>query len=61
VERGELLTKTEAVRQADAPTWLIEQVAARRRGQDVPSPRVRTALNAWRDARRTIRRARRYL
>ncbi|MFU8850716.1 nucleotidyltransferase domain-containing protein [Micromonospora sp. SL1-18] len=56
---GELLTKTEAIRQADAPAWLIDQLAARRRGEPVSSPRLRTALIAWRDARRTVARARR--
>jgi hypothetical protein len=56
---GELLTKTEAVQQADAPAWLIDQLAARRRGELVSSPRLRTALIAWRDARRTVARARR--
>jgi hypothetical protein len=56
---GTLLTKTEAIEQADAPTWLVEQLRARRRGDDVASPRLRTALLAWRDARRTVRLARR--
>jgi hypothetical protein len=51
---GALLTKTEAIEQADAPSWLIDQVRARRQGKDVASPRVRTALIAWRDARRTV-------
>lgn len=55
---GELLTKTRAIAQADAPDWLIAQVAARRQGQAVASPRVRTAWIAWRDARRTVARAR---
>ncbi|MCW3813350.1 nucleotidyltransferase domain-containing protein [Micromonospora sp. DR5-3] len=56
---GELLTKTAAVQQADAPAWLIDQLAARRRGERVSSPRLRTALIAWRDARRTVAGARR--
>ncbi|OKI65909.1 nucleotidyltransferase domain-containing protein [Micromonospora sp. CB01531] len=56
---GELLTKSGAVQQAAAPAWLIEQLAARRRGESMPSPRLRTALIAWRDARRTVARARR--
>jgi hypothetical protein len=55
---GELLTKTRAIEQADAPAWLIDQLRSRRRGEDVSSPRVRTALIAWRDARRTVARAR---
>lgn len=55
---GELLTKTRAIEQADAPAWLIDQLRARRRGEDVTSPRLRTALIAWRDARRTVARAR---
>jgi hypothetical protein len=55
---GELLTKTRAIEQADAPDWLIDQLRARRRGAAVTSPRVRTALIAWRDARRTVSRAR---
>jgi hypothetical protein len=51
---GELLTKTAAIDQAHAPAWLIEQLRARRRGENVVSPRIRTALIAWRDARRTV-------
>jgi hypothetical protein len=56
---GELLTKTQAVERADAPAWLVGQLRARRRGEPVRSPRLRTALTAWRDARRTTARARR--
>ncbi|MFJ8577690.1 hypothetical protein [Micromonospora sp. NPDC093277] len=56
---GELLTKTAAIQRADAPAWLIDQLAARRRGESVSSPRLRTALIAWRDARRTVARTRR--
>ncbi|WP_275410814.1 nucleotidyltransferase domain-containing protein [Paractinoplanes rishiriensis] len=57
---GELLTKSEAVEQADAPAWLIAQLAARRQGRTgVTSPRLRTAWIAWRDARRTVAEARR--
>ena len=56
---GELVTKSRAIEQAHAPAWLIEQLRARRRGEDVTSPRVRTAVIAWRDARRTVARARR--
>jgi hypothetical protein len=54
---GELLTKTRAIEHADAPAWLIDQLRARRRGEDVTSPRVRTAYIAWRDAGRTVARA----
>ena len=57
---GSLLTKTEAIEAADAPSWLIEQLRARRRGEAVTSPRVITGWIAWRDARRTVRAARRY-
>ena len=52
---GRLLTKTEAIEQAHAPAWLIDQLRARRRGEAVTSPRLRTAWIAWRDARRTVR------
>jgi Nucleotidyltransferase domain len=51
---GQLLTKTQAIEQAHAPAWLKDQLRARRRGQRVASPRARTALIAWRDARRTV-------
>jgi hypothetical protein len=53
---GELLTKSQAVEQAHGPAWLIDQLRARRHGDQVPSPRLRTALAAWRDARRTTSR-----
>jgi len=56
---GSLLTKSEAIEQAAAPDWLIEQLRARRRGESVTSPRVRTGWIAWRDARRTVAAARR--
>ncbi|MFI5930928.1 nucleotidyltransferase domain-containing protein [Actinoplanes sp. NPDC051494] len=52
---GNLLTKTAAIQQADAPPWLIEQLTARRRGEAITSPRLRTALIAWRDTRRTVK------
>jgi hypothetical protein len=55
---GELLTKSRAIEQADAPAWLIDQMRARRRGKNVTSPRLRTARIAWRDARRTVALAR---
>ena len=51
---GDLLTKSQAIERADAPAWLIDQLRARRRGEAVSSPRLRTALIAWRDARRTV-------
>jgi hypothetical protein len=57
LENGELLDKTRAIEQTGAPAWLIEQMRARRRGEDVRSPRLRTGLIAWRDARRTVARA----
>jgi Nucleotidyltransferase domain len=57
LQHGDLLTKSAAVERIDAPAWLVTQVRARRRGQAVASPRLRTALVAWRDARRTVRRA----
>lgn len=55
---GDLLNKTLAVEQADAPAWLVNQLRARRRDQNVTSPRLRTALIGWRDARRTVANAR---
>ncbi|MFG1609159.1 nucleotidyltransferase domain-containing protein [Actinoplanes sp. NPDC049265] len=54
---GALLTKSRAIEQAAAPPWLIAQLSARRRGEPVTSPRLHTAWIAWRDARRTVRRA----
>jgi hypothetical protein len=58
LQTGQLMTKTQAIEQAHAPAWLKEQLRARRRGQPVVSPRTRTALIAWRDARRTVADAR---
>lgn len=55
---GELMSKSRAVEKADAPPWLVDQLRARRRGDDITSPRLRTALIAWRDARHTVDRAR---
>ena len=55
---GKLLTKTEAIHQAEAPSWLVDDLLARRRGEHVVSPRVRTGFIAWHDARRTTRAAR---
>ena len=54
LQTGQLLTKTQAIEQAHAPAWLKDQLRARRRGQQIASPRGRTALIAWRDARRTV-------
>ena len=54
---GQLLTKTAAIEQADAPPWLRDQLRARRRGEPVVSPRLRTGWIAWRDARVTTRAA----
>ncbi|MGC4111764.1 MAG: nucleotidyltransferase domain-containing protein [Nocardioides sp.] len=56
---GELLTKSDAVERAAAPRWLVDQLRARRRGERVESPRLRTGWIAWRDARRTVALARR--
>ncbi|MEV0426332.1 nucleotidyltransferase domain-containing protein [Micromonospora sp. NPDC050495] len=58
LRHGDLLSKSRAVEQAHAPAWLVDQLRARRRGEDVSSPRIRTALIAWRDARRTVATAR---
>ena len=57
LQTGQLLTKSQAIEQAHAPAWLKDQLRARRQGQRVASPRARTALIAWRDARRTVARA----
>jgi len=57
--RGELLTKAQAVECAVGPAWLVDQLRARHKGEHVPAPRVRAALIAWRDARRTVARAQR--
>lgn len=51
---GVLLTKSAAIDQVDGPTWLVDDVRARRRGEDRTSPRLRAAAHAWRDARRTV-------
>ncbi len=58
IRHGVLLTKSSAIEQARAPDWLVEQLRARRRGEDVVSPRLRTAYVAWRDARATVREVR---
>lgn len=51
---GTLLSKTDAIERAHAPGWLIEQLRARRGGEYVVSPRLRTAHIALSDARRTV-------
>jgi hypothetical protein len=51
---GTLLTKSDAIDRAGCPPWLRDQLRARRAGQAVTSPRLRTAVIAWRDARRTV-------
>jgi hypothetical protein len=58
VRHGALLTKSGAIEEAHAPDWLVDQLRARRRGEDVVSPRLRTAYVAWRDARATVREVR---
>jgi nucleotidyltransferase-like protein len=57
MQTGQLLTKSDAIDRAHAPTWLIDQLRARRRGEPVVSPRLRTGWIAWRDARKTVRSA----
>lgn len=52
---GQLLTKSAAIEQAHAPAWLIDQLRARRRGEQVVSPRTLTGWIAWSDARATTR------
>jgi hypothetical protein len=54
---GHLLTKSRAVERAHAPDWLVAQLRARRRGEQVVSPRLRAGWIAWNDARRTTRAA----
>jgi predicted nucleotidyltransferase len=58
LETGQLLTKSEAIERSAAPPWLVDQLRARRRGEAVASPRIRTGWIAWRDARRTVAAAR---
>jgi hypothetical protein len=57
METGRLITKSEAIELLSAPYWLVEQLRARRRGEPVVSPRLRTGWIAWRDAQRTVRAA----
>ncbi len=57
---GQLLTKTGAIDVVHGPPWLIDQLRARRHGQDVTLPRLRTAGIAWLDVRRTTSQAKRW-
>jgi hypothetical protein len=57
---GDLLSKTAAVEQAAAPAWLVGDLRRRRQGEQVTSPRLRTALVAWVDVLRTVTAARRW-
>lgn len=61
IRTGRLLTKSDAIEQAAAPEWLRDQLRRRRSGEAVTSPRVPTALIALRDARRTVRWAKRLM
>jgi hypothetical protein len=54
VSTGQLLTKSRAIEEAAAPDWYVEHMRARRRGESVTSPRLRSAVIAWSDARRTV-------
>ncbi|MCZ7439033.1 nucleotidyltransferase domain-containing protein [Micromonospora sp. WMMC241] len=54
LRHGDLIGKSAAMPAVAAPAWLVDHVRARRRGEAVTSPRIRTALIAWRDARRTV-------
>jgi hypothetical protein len=56
VSTGQLLGKTRAISEVGAPAWYLAQMRARRRGDVVVSPRLRSALIAWTDARRTVAR-----
>jgi hypothetical protein len=58
LDTGQLLTKSQAIEAAHAPPWLRDQLRARRRGERLSSPRLRTGWIAWRDARRTVAAAR---
>ena len=44
---GRLLTKSQAIEQADAPRWLVDHLRARRSGEQVTSPRLRTGWIAF--------------
>jgi hypothetical protein len=54
VSTGSLLSKGPAIDVAAAPAWYVAQMRARRRGEPAISPRLRSALIAWSDARRTL-------
>lgn len=54
VQHGRLLTKTAAIEEVAAPSWLRDRLRARRQGEARPLPRLRTAWIAWNDARRTV-------
>ncbi len=56
VSTGQLLSKSRAIEEAAAPLWYVAQMRARRRGEPVTSPRIRSAFIAWSDARRTVAR-----
>ena len=58
IATGELITKSSAIDQVNAPEWLRRDVHDRRDGRDVRSPRLRTAWHSWRDAHRTVAAAR---
>lgn len=58
IRTGQLMSKSEAIERAEAPEWLIQEMRARRQGEPVVSPRVRSGWIAWRDVRRTVRRCR---
>jgi hypothetical protein len=56
---GELITKTSAIDEVQAPDWLRADLRVRRSGKIARSPRLRTAWLAWSDARRTTAAVRR--
>ena len=56
ISTGQLLPKTRAIDEVNAPAWYVAQMRARRRGESVASPRLRSAFIAWSDARRTVAR-----
>ena len=41
------MTKSEAIERAHAPSWLIDQFRARRCGEPVVSPRLRSGWIEW--------------
>ena len=56
VSTGQLLSKSRAIDEVAAPAWYVAHMRARRRGEPVTSPRIRSAVIAWSDARRTVSR-----